>query len=172
MRTSLRRFVLTMHVVASVGWLGAATCVLALGIAGLTGATAMYQGTEVVWRSVIIPFSIAALVTGVVQALATQWGLFRHYWVLTKLMITAVAVLLLLLHTRSLLPALVHAAIDGSAIVVNGHAHGHGGVPPRVHLVIAAGGTLLLLLITTMLSVYKPWGRTPVGRRVGENEGS
>lgn len=171
MKPPLRKLLLTTHVVVSMGWFGAAASVLALGIAGLaatTGAGAMYQATEIVWRSVIIPFSIAALVTGIIQALGTQWGLFRHYWVLMKFAITVGAVLLLLLHTNSLLPALARAAIDGSPIVIDGHAHGYGGIPPRVHLVVAAGGTLLLLLVTALLSIYKPWGRTPFGRRVDE----
>ena len=164
----MRKLLLTTHVIASIGWFGAAAAVLSLGIAALastTGALAMYQATEVVWRFIIVPLSLAALVTGILQALATQWGLLRHYWVLTKFVITLAAVLLLLLHTGSLLPALARAAVDGSEIVVNGSAHAHGGIPPRVHLVVAAGGTLLLLLITTTLSVYKPWGRTRFGRR-------
>jgi hypothetical protein len=168
MKTPVRKLLLTTHLVASLGWFGGAAGILALAIAALastTGAGAMYQATEVLWRSVIMPFSLAALVTGVVQALGTQWGLFRHYWVLTKFVITSGAVLLFLLHTNSLLPALACAAMDGSAIVVEGHVHGHGGIPPRVHLVVAAGGTLLLLLVTTMLSVYKPWGRTKFAGR-------
>lgn len=169
MTPGLRKLLLTTHVVVSVGWLGAAAPVLAIAIAGLattspTAASAMYQATEVVWRSVIIPFSLAALLTGVVQALGTQWSLFQHAWVLTKLVITVGAVLLLLLHTGSLLPALARAAVDGSAIVLEGHAHGHGGLPPRVHLVVAASGTVALLLVAAILSVYKPWGRTRFGR--------
>jgi hypothetical protein len=85
--------------------------------------------------------------------------------VITKFAITFGAVLLLLLHTNSLLPALARAAVDGSAIVIDGQAHGHGGIPPRVHLVVAATGTLVLLLINAALSVYKPWGRMGFGRR-------
>ena len=128
----------------------------------------MYQATEVVWRGVVIPLSIAALITGIVEALGTRWGLFRHYWVLAKLAITVGAVILLLLHTSSLLPALARASVDGSPISIDGHAHGHGGIPPRVHLIVADGGTLLMLLFTALLSVYKPWGRTPFGRSVEE----
>jgi len=168
MMPALRKLVLTTHVVVSVGWLGAAACVLALGITGLASenartASAAYLGTEVIWRFVIIPLSLAALVTGLIQALSTQWGLFRHYWVLAKFLLTSGAVILLLLHTSSLLPALVAAATDASSGAHSSGAH-HGGMPPRVHLVVAAGGTLLLLLATTTLSIYKPWGKTRRGR--------
>ena len=74
MKPTLRKLLLTTHVTASLGWFGAGAAVLALGILGLTSvdadlAKAGYLATEVIWRSVIIPFSLAALVTGVVQAL-------------------------------------------------------------------------------------------------------
>jgi hypothetical protein len=173
MGTTLRKAVLTSHVVVALGWLGAAAAVLALAVAGLATtdvavASGAYLGTEVIWRFVIIPLSLGALLTGLVQAFGTEWGLLRHSWVLAKFVITVGAVLLLLLHTNSLLPALARAAIDGSATVVDSHAHGHGGMPPRIHLVVAAAGTLLLLIATTALAIYKPWGRTPFGRRPPE----
>lgn len=167
MRPWLRKLMLTVHVLASVGWFGAAASVLALAVAALTArdtGSALYQATEVIWRSTIIPVSVATLLTGIVQGLGTRWGLVRHYWVLTKLVITVAAVLLLALHTRSLLPALAHAAMDASAGVASASAHAHGGMPPRVHLVVASGGTMALLLAAASLSIFKPWGRTPFRR--------
>jgi hypothetical protein len=169
MKPGLRKLALTAHVTVSVGWLGAAAGVLALGVTGLIAeeartATAAYLGTEVIWRWVIVPLSLLALATGIIQALATPWGLLRHHWVLTKLVLTSSAVILLVLHTNSLLPELVAAATDVSPGVHSPAGH-HGAMPPGVHLVVAAGGTLLLLLVTTTLSVYKPWGRTRYGRR-------
>ena len=65
---------------------------------------AAYLVTALIGWLVIVPLSFAVLVTGLVQSLGTEWGLFRHYWV-------------------------VHAA-----------------------------GGLVVLLTTTVLSVYKPWG--------------
>ena len=110
----------------------------------------VYRATEVIWRFVILPFSLAALASGVIQAVLTPWGLLRHYWVVTKLVVTLLAVVLLLTHTSSLLPAL--SATD---VPHTGH---HGGLTPRTHLVVASGGTVLLLLFTAVLSVFKPWG--------------
>ncbi len=40
---------------------------------------------------VILPLSIASLVSGRVQALSTAWGLLQHYWILFKLLLTALA---------------------------------------------------------------------------------
>lgn len=165
----LRKLALTTHVAVSIGWLGAAGAVFALGVTGLMTeearmTSAAYLGTEVIWRYVIVPLSLAALATGLVQALGTQWGLFRHYWVITKLALASGGVILLLLHTSSLLPALVAAAADPSSAAPASGVH-HGGISPRVHLVVASGGALLLLLATTALSVFKPWGQA--GRDTG-----
>jgi hypothetical protein len=49
---------------------------------------------------VIVPLSLAALLTGVVQSLGTPWGLFRHRWIVAKLALTVVATVLLLVHTQ------------------------------------------------------------------------
>jgi len=35
--------------------------------------------------------SLAALATGLVQSLGTEWGLLRYYWVLGKLFLTIFA---------------------------------------------------------------------------------
>ena len=169
MTPRVRKLALTAHIIVSIGWFGAVSGVLVLAAAGLTSenagtVSAAYVGTELIWRFVILPFSIAAVLTGLTQALGTSWGLFRHYWVLTKFLLGLGALILLLLHTHSLLPALSAGEVSSDSRV----AHNHAGLPPRVHLVVAASGTLLLLLTTAALSVYKPWGKTPYGRRRAE----
>jgi hypothetical protein len=163
MTHGLRKLTLTAHVVASLGWLGAVACVLALALVALTSeemptVSAAYLGTNVIWRFVILPLSFAALATGVIQAVGTPWGLLRYYWVATKFLLTTGMVMLLLLHTSSLLPGLLAAAADPSS----SHASSfhHSGMEPRIHLVVVCVGTLFLLLVNTVLSIYKPWGRT------------
>ena len=93
MTPRLRKFALTAHTTFSVGWLGAVVAYLALAIAGLTHHDAQmiraaYLSTELIGWFVIVPFSLAALLTGLVQSLGTQWGLFRHYWILVKFLLT------------------------------------------------------------------------------------
>jgi hypothetical protein len=166
MGPALRKTVLTTHIVTSVGWLGATLGILALAVAGVHNADVgslshVYHGTELIWRFVVLPCSLAALVTGLAAALGSPWGLFKHYWVLTKFLITAAAIALLLLHTRTMLPALMAQATDASPLAHSARSH-HAGMDPKTHLVVAAAGTTLLLLFTTILSVFKPWGR--IGR--------
>src|SRR5438128_247342 len=107
MTPGLRKLALTTHVTSSVGWLGAVAGFLCLAIAGLGSGDpqivrAAYLAMHVTTWFVIVPFSLASLLTGLVQALGTTWGLFRHYWVVTKLLLTSFATLLLLVHTQAI----------------------------------------------------------------------
>jgi hypothetical protein len=153
----LRKLALTAHVTSSVGWLGAVLAYLALVGAALTSqdprlVRAAWTAMELTGWLVLVPLSLASLVTGLVQGLGTPWGLFRHYWVLFKLLLTVLATSVLLLHmpTVSVLAG-VAAQMDGAA---------RGGLPGEL---LHAGGGLLVLLVTTTLSIYKPSGRTRWG---------
>ena len=106
MTPGLRKFALTAHVTSSVGWLGAVAGFLALAVAGLTSQDAQtvraaYLAMELTGWFVIVPLSLASLLTGLVQSLGTKWGLFRHYWVLVKLLLTIFATIVLLLHMQT-----------------------------------------------------------------------
>jgi hypothetical protein len=159
MTVGVRKFALTAHVASSVGWLGAVVAYLALVIAALTSQDA--QRVRAAWIAmeltgwfVIVPLALASLLTGLVQALGTTWGLFRHYWVLFKLLLTVLATIVLLLHMPTV------SFLAGVAVETDS-AH-LGGLPGEL---LHAGGGLLVLLVTTTLSVYKPRGMTPYGWR-------
>jgi hypothetical protein len=105
--SSARKFALTAHVVSSVGWLGSVAAFLALAVVGLRSedpqtVRAAYHGADLVTTWVILPLCGASLLTGLIQALGTSWGLFRHYWVITKLLITLLSTLILLLHLQAI----------------------------------------------------------------------
>lgn len=162
MTPGLRKFALTAHVTSSVGWLGAVAGFLALAVAGLTSqdaerARAAYLAMELTGWFVIVPLSFASPLTGLVQSLGTTWGLFRHYWVLIKFLITIPATILLLLHMQ---PVGHLARVVEETTLSRGDLAGL-----RIQLVADAGAALLVLFIATTLSVYKPRGMTPYGRR-------
>jgi hypothetical protein len=101
MTPSFRKLFLTAHITFSVGWLGAVAAFLALVIAGLTSrdvhmVRAAYSAMELTARFVIVPLAFASLLSGLIQSLGTPWGLFRHYWVLVKLLLTIFATIVLL----------------------------------------------------------------------------
>jgi hypothetical protein len=100
----------------------------------------------------VSPCSLTALLSGLVQALGTEWGLFRHYWIVAKLALTVPATAILLLHIPSV-SRMARLAID--AALTTGDF-----VQLRTQLVVHTVGGLLVLLTVTVLSIYKPWGRS------------
>jgi hypothetical protein len=163
MAPGLRKFALTAHVVFSVGWLGAVAAFLALAVAGLTSQDAQlvraaYLTMDWAGWFVLVPLSFASLLTGLVQSLGTTWGLFRHYWVLAKLLINVFATLVLLMYTQTL-DALGDVAAETT--FSSGDLRVLRSPSPLLH----AGAALLLLLVATALAVYKPRGLTPYGQR-------
>ena len=153
-----RKLALTAHVGASVGWLGAVAAFLVLAVIGLrslddTTVRSLYPTLDLLGWYVIVPFSVAALVTGLVQSLGTQWGIFKHYWVVAKLLLTVGASLLLLLHMQ---------LVRSAAVAAGG---GTLGADPRRRLVADAAAAFVVLAVAVVLSVYKPQGLTPWGVR-------
>ena len=162
MAPSLRKFALTAHVTSSVGSLGAVATFLALALAGLTCADAQmmrsaYLAMEVTAQFVIVPLVLASLLTGLVQSLGTPWGLFRHYWVLTKFLLSVVVAVVLLLQIQ---PISFMAGVSAHTILSGADFLGI-----RSSLVVHAAGGLVVLLVAATLSVYKPRGMTPYGWR-------
>jgi hypothetical protein len=163
MSPRVRKLALTAHVAASVGWLGAVVVALVLAIAGLASrdaatVRAAYLALELIAWFVLVPLALASLVTGLVQSLGSAWGLFRHYWVLAKLVINLFATVVLLLY----LPTLGHLADLAAETTVPGSGlDGLRDPSPALH----AGAALLLLVTATVLAVHKPQGWTPYGWR-------
>ena len=161
MSPRLRRFALTAHITASVGWLGAIIGFLALAVAGTASGDvetvrSAYLMMEMLGWFVLVPFAIASLVTGLVQSLGTKWGLFRHYWVLAKLLINLFATVVLLAYMQTLgeLSEVTAAASLADLAAVRSPS-------PLIH----AGAALGLLLVAMILAVYKPRGMTAYGQR-------
>ena len=157
-----RKLGLTAHVSSSVGWFGSVAAFLALAISGLRSeqteiVRAAYLAMDMIGWFVIVPLSVASLLTGLVQALGTSWGLFRHYWVVVKLLITVFATALLLIHMQ---PVGHLARVVAIRTLEDGELAGL-----RIQLIADAGAALVALLFAAILSVYKPAGRTRYGWR-------
>jgi len=149
-----RAVVLTVHIVMSVGWLGLDGAMVALEVTSLSTVhpavrAGIATATAVIACWVLVPVVFFSLVSGLVLALSTRWGLARHWWVLAKCGIAAVLTAAGLLFLVPALPRILAG----------------GGDPAGMPTLIARSGALVLLLAATGLSVVKPWGKTPHGRR-------
>jgi hypothetical protein len=162
---TVRKAVLTAHVVTSVGWLGAVVAYLVLDLTAVTSgdpdvSRAAFVAMELVVVSAVVPLALASLVIGVVNALGTSWGLFRHWWVVVKLLLTSVATVVLLLQVPGI-RSMAEAARSGTD---------PGDLPGT--LAHSIGGLLVLVLVA-VLSTYKPRGLTRYGwrRQQAERDG-
>jgi hypothetical protein len=173
MPPAFRKFWLATHLALSVGWIGAVLVYLALSVTAMTTrdpetVRAAWIAMELTGWYVIVPLALASLLTGLVMALGTKWGLFRHYWVLFSLVLTTFATAILLLHMPDV-SLLADVARDAKGAALD---------PARMHLLgrlrdgdlLHPGLGLVVLLLIQILNVYKPRGVTPYGRRK-ENEG-
>ena len=163
----LRTFALAAHVISSVGSLGAVAGFLALAVAGLTShdpqlVRAAYLAMELTAWFVILPLITAALLTGLIQSLGTTWGLFRHYWVLVKFLLTVITIVVLLLQLEP-----ISYVVD---IAAETTLSGSDQRELRRSLLTHAAGGLLVLLAAATLSIYKPRGLTWYGWRKQHEE--
>jgi hypothetical protein len=167
MKPGLRKAALTAHVTFSLGWFGAVAAFLALALVGM-GSTdrdlvrASYLVMGGTTWFVIVPLAFASLITGVVSSLGTRWGLFRYYWIVIKLLITLVATVVLMIHTQTI-DLLVSAAAKSA--VLGAQLSG-----AQLNMAVASGLTLVVLLVITALSYYKPRGMTRYGWRKQQEE--
>lgn len=157
MSPPVRRVALAVHVICSVGWIGAAAAYLALGIAGKLSpqpATirAGWWGMTLTGWYVMVPLALLAWLTGLVMSLGTPWGLLHHYWVIFALVLTTLALVVLLLHMPS-----ISATADLAPTAADPAALGGDVVHPALGIVV--------LVIVAVLNIFKPRGLTRYGRR-------
>jgi xanthine/uracil permease len=164
MKPGVRKFALSAHLTFSGGWIGAVLAYLTLGVIAVTSpdvqtVRAAWTAMELIGWYVIVPLALASLVTGLVMALATKWGLFRHYWVLISFALTVLATVVLLLHmpTVSSMAEIAQEA-EGARLERLGGDLGHPGIG------------LVVLLVIQVLNLYKPPGMTRYGWRKQEEK--
>lgn len=155
MSPPVRKLTLTAHVVSSIGWVGALAVFLAHSIVSVASPDVQLVRAAGIAMAlttwfVILPFSVASLATGLLQAWGTAWGLFQHYWVLIKLLLTLVATAVLLLKLAPI-DALSTAASTASFST-------NDFLELKTSLLVHAAAGLFLLLVATALAVYKPAG--------------
>ncbi|MFH0518943.1 DUF2269 domain-containing protein [Streptomyces sp. M41] len=159
LRRPTRRAWLVVHVVASAGWLGLTLGLLALALAAATTGSAVTVETSVRAMKLfadwlVLPVAFLTLVSGLVLALGTQWGLARHRWVWVKFWLTLATITATAFALRPGLGATVTAVAAGEPL------------PDAVDIVMGPIVSLSAYVFMTVISVLKPWGPTRRGRRL------
>lgn len=148
-----RQLILTIHVVTSVGLIGAALALAVLGFSSVRGADprTTFPAAYLVEAWLVAPLAVAALLTGVLQAVLSPWGLVTYWWVTIKLATTAglASVSLFVLLPR----------LSASADAATGSPAQSFSIAERLPLAIASSAAVILLLGNVVLAMYKPGGR-------------
>jgi hypothetical protein len=152
-----RQWLVFLHVVVSLGWMGAGAANVVLAVTAATTASAevrrvCYHMIDRIDAVLVIPGAFAALVSGIVLSLVTPWGLARYWWVLLKLVLTVAVIV----WSTLAVGVWVLESIDATAASPSPS-------PVARALSWGAGANILAFLLMTWASVAKPWGRTPWG---------
>lgn len=166
---AMYKLFLSAHIIAAVGWLGLAVAKIVLEIAAV-----MSESPSVAeLLNVAIPLlnfsfppaAISTMITGILLSLGTKWGIIDYTWVMVKLVLTALVIITatqlgdrMILQTN---PAFAVQPINYDPIL---------GIvlTPAVLLLCLTLAHILMLGAATVISVYKPWGKTWFGRRKAE----
>jgi len=155
----VRKFALAAHLTFAVGWIGTVVAYLVLGVAAAASddpqtIRSAWIAMELVGWYVIVPLAVTSLLTGLLMAAGTTWGLFRHYWVVCSLALTTFATAVVVLHMPTV-SSTADVAREADA------AHLQSLESDLAH----PGIGLVVLLAILVLNVYKPKGLTPHGQR-------
>ncbi len=157
MAAPVRKLVIAAHLTCSIGWIGTVVAYLVLGVAATASDSdqtvrGAWIAMELTGWYVIVPLALGSLLTGIVLALGTRWGLFRHYWVAISFGLTVFGTVVLLVHMPGVSSqADIAREARGPRLQALGGDLGH----PAIGLV--------LLLVIQVLNVYKPRGRLATG---------
>lgn len=158
-RPQVRRLLLLIHIVFSLGWIGGVVTYLAVAVSALTasgelGIRSAWIAMEIIGWYALVPLAVGTVVTGVVLSLVTPWGLLRHYWVIISLVLTLFSTIVLILHMPDVSSTAAVARAGVSADVMQlGSDLAH----PAIGLVV--------LLVVAVLNTWKPRGLTRRGQR-------
>lgn len=154
-----RKFFLTLHVGLAVSWLGASMSMVVLSLTGLLTEDLglrhnAYAIMHIFDLAIVIPLVVVSIVTGLVVSLGSHWGLIKNRWVLTKfataLAIPAFAGVKENFWVRELAEkTAANPAVDRNGV--------------DLKLAVCMIVFCCALWSATVLSIYKPWGKTRWG---------
>lgn len=163
---SVRKPLLAVHVISSVAWIGVELALIALGLTGMLSddpdrVRAVYIAMGVLGWAFLPTVSVVALLSGVVLGLGTKWGLFRTGWVFAKLLITVPMTFMGIVFLNDRLQDAANEALSGNVSRWSDLG------PERFPISYVPWFGLTLLVLATLLSVYKPRRVGPLGRQSG-----
>ncbi|MDQ3887561.1 MAG: DUF2269 family protein, partial [Actinomycetota bacterium] len=168
---TLRKGLLTAHIVTAVSWVGIDMVLLVLALTALTSSdprtvAASYFAIGAFTIVLLVPAGVLTLATGLLLGAGTHWGIVRYWWLTVKLVITVVLTTLVIVLLR---PKVVDVSSQAEQAGAAGLSRDQLGSLP-VDLIFPPSVSIIALIVATVLAVYKPWGKTPFARRAANGK--
>lgn len=158
-----KNWLVSAHVASGAIWLGTGLCLVIMGIRNVdapNGGDALYAINEIckfLDDFVIVPTATLSAVTGFFLCWFTTWGFFKHYWVITKWVLTTAAIVFGTFWIGPWLNAMTSIsaaerlqALQNPLYMFDSQGTIWGGLAIN-----------LTMLVIIAVSLLKPWGRRP-----------
>jgi hypothetical protein len=160
-----KNWLVSAHVASGAIWLGTGLCLVIMGIKNIDApnADALYAINEIckfLDDFVIIPTATLSSLTGLFLCWFTNWGFFKHYWVITKWVLTTLAIVFGTFWIGPWINAMTSIsaterlqALQNPLYMFDNYGIIWGGLAIN-----------LTLLVIIAVSLLKPWGRRLAGK--------
>ncbi|CAM5780763.1 MULTISPECIES: hypothetical protein [Brevibacillus] len=162
-----KQLIIIIHVLSVVCWLGGAMVMLLLGMYMLkaeNGEQLYYtlDNMHLVDVVFIRYTAVVALLTGIVLSVWTNWGLFKHYWILIKLILTVSLIGFGIGYMADWLSQIVRIAEQERFLALGDAAF----LNTSYSLIGGAIANIVSLIFMTAITYFKPFGKIkPIVRK-------
>ena len=155
-----KNWLLSFHILAASLWFGTAFCSLILALYYQNWANgdelyAINAARNLMGEFIIVPSAVLSLVSGLMLCSFTAWGLFKHYWVIAKQILTMILIII----GSVWLGPWTKEATSISAIERLQALQNPTYISIRNAVIVGGAVQTLLLVVIIIISVLKPWGR-------------
>lgn len=155
-----KQWLVIIHVVSVISWFGGVIGMLTFGLSLLyaeNGQQLYYTllNLHLIDETLIKYPALAVLLTGILLSVWTQWGLVKHYWVVSKLILTLLIIVMGIFYLSDWLNILIETAQQNS--ILSFQLTKFQSVGWKL-----LGGTifnLLAMLFMTIITYLKPFGK-------------
>ena len=147
------------HMIAVASWVGGAVSLLTLYFLkkGITDGGVLYGINQslhhVDMMVVVIPGAFGCLITGLIYSIFSNWGFFKHNWMIFKWIVTITAILF---GTFYLGPWETRMMEISGSLGISAFTDPEYRYNEKMNLVFGAL-QCLLLIVTIFISIFKPW---------------
>lgn len=155
-----RNWLLSLHITSGGLWFGTALCsaALALSFRGLGSGDVLYGinvARNLMGQFIIVPAAVLSVITGVLLCSFTNWGFFKHNWLMVKQLLTLISIVA---GSIWLGPWTKEMTTISEAARAQSWQNAD---YLRLESTVMVGGVLqtLVLIIIIVISTVKPWSR-------------